>query len=80
MLWYAPKANTIYSVHNIMTPESTAPRRHRLNDERKAITHKFQVGVHEGYLTVGLYDDTRQPGEIFLKTVVSDMQQIRVLT
>ena len=44
-----------------------APRRHRLNEERKAITHKFQIGTHEGYLTVGLYDDTRQPGEIFLR-------------
>lgn len=43
------------------------PRRHRLNEERKAVTHKFQVGSHEGYLTVGLYDDTRQPGEIFLR-------------
>lgn len=44
-----------------------APRRHRLNEERKAITHKFQIGNHEGYLTVGLYDDTRQPGEIFIR-------------
>lgn len=41
-------------------------RRHRLNEERKAITHKFQVGKYEGYITVGLYDDTRQPGEIFI--------------
>jgi len=41
-------------------------RRQRLNEERKAITHKFQVGKYEGYITVGLYDDTRQPGEIFL--------------
>ncbi len=55
-----------------------APRRHRLNEERKAITHKFQVGTFEGYLTVGLYDDTRQPGEIFVTmskdgTVMSGM-------
>lgn len=46
--------------------EHYVPRRRRLNDERKAMTHKFQVGSHEGYLTVGLYDDG-QPGEIFLK-------------
>lgn len=46
---------------------SNAPRRHRLNEERKAITHKFEIGAHEGYLTVGLYDDTRQPGEIFIR-------------
>jgi ribonucleoside-diphosphate reductase alpha chain len=36
-----------------------------LPDERKAITHKFAVGAHEGYLTVGLYEEG-QPGEIFI--------------
>ena len=35
-------------------------------DERRAVTHKFQVSGHEGYITVGLYPDG-QPGEIFLK-------------
>ena len=35
-------------------------------DERAAFTHKFNVAGHEGYLTVGLYEDG-QPGEIFLK-------------
>ncbi len=40
-------------------------RRRRLSDERRAITHKFSVGSHEGYITVGLYDDG-QPGEIFV--------------
>jgi ribonucleoside-diphosphate reductase alpha chain len=39
--------------------------RRKLPDERRAITHKFSVGGHEGYLTVGLYED-RQPGEIFI--------------
>jgi ribonucleoside-diphosphate reductase alpha chain len=39
--------------------------RHKLPDERKAITHKFAVGQHEGYLTVGLYENG-QPGEIFI--------------
>ena len=47
------------------TGETYAPRRRRLNDERRAITHKFKIGTHEGYLTVGLYDDG-QPGEIFI--------------
>ena len=42
------------------------PYRRRLPDERAAITHKFQVAGHEGYITVGLYPDG-QPGEIFLK-------------
>ncbi len=46
--------------------ETHAPRRRRLSEERKALTHKFCVGGQEGYITVGLYDDG-QPGEIFLK-------------
>lgn len=46
--------------------ENYVPRRRRLNEERKAVTHKFQVGAYEGYLIVGLYDDG-QPGEIFLR-------------
>jgi len=41
------------------------PIRRRLPDERRAITHKFSVAGHEGYLTVGMYDDG-SPGEIFL--------------
>ena len=41
-------------------------QRHKLPDERKSITHKFTVGGHEGYLTVGMYDDGA-PGEIFVK-------------
>jgi len=39
--------------------------RHRLQDERASVTHKFNVGGHEGYITVGLYPDG-QPGEIFI--------------
>ena len=42
------------------------PYRRRLPDERDAITHKFEINGHEGYITVGLYPDG-QPGEIFLK-------------
>ena len=48
--------------------ESAAPPRairHRLPDERLSITHKFAVGGHEGYLTVGLYKEG-VPGEIFI--------------
>jgi len=42
------------------------PRRHHLPDERKSITHKFCIaGVHEGYITVGMYEDGL-PGEIFI--------------
>ncbi|MEA2538422.1 MAG: ribonucleoside-diphosphate reductase alpha chain, partial [Chloroflexota bacterium] len=46
--------------------EAKKPHRHRLPAERTAITHKFDVAGHEGYITVGLYPDG-QPGEIFLK-------------
>jgi ribonucleoside-diphosphate reductase alpha chain len=42
------------------------PRRRKLPDERVASTHKFSIAGHEGYLTVGLYEDGN-PGEIFLK-------------
>jgi ribonucleoside-diphosphate reductase alpha chain len=42
------------------------PVRRKLSDERSAVTHKFSIAGHEGYLTVGLYDD-QQPGEIFLR-------------
>jgi ribonucleoside-diphosphate reductase alpha chain len=41
------------------------PFRRRLPETRKSITHKFSVAGHEGYLTVGLYDDG-QPGELFI--------------
>ena len=41
------------------------PVRRKLPLERRAITHKFSIGGHEGYITVGMYDDG-QPGEIFL--------------
>jgi ribonucleoside-diphosphate reductase alpha chain len=41
-------------------------RRRKLPEERRSITHKFNVGGHEGYLTVGMYDDGT-PGEIFIK-------------
>ncbi|ODS55743.1 MAG: ribonucleoside-diphosphate reductase, adenosylcobalamin-dependent [Acidobacteria bacterium SCN 69-37] len=47
------------------TAEAVAPRRRRLPDERRSITHKFDIGGHEGYITVGLYEDG-QPGELFL--------------
>ncbi len=39
--------------------------RHKLQAERASITHKFNIGGHEGYITVGLYPDG-QPGELFI--------------
>ena len=41
------------------------PVRRKLPDERQSVTHKFSIGGHEGYITVGLYEDG-QPGEIFI--------------
>jgi ribonucleoside-diphosphate reductase alpha chain len=46
--------------------EPAKPVRRRLEDERSAITHKFSIAGHEGYLTVGLYENG-EPGEIFLR-------------
>jgi ribonucleoside-diphosphate reductase alpha chain len=48
------------------TVEAGKPHRRRLPAERNAVTHKFDIAGHEGYITVGLYPDG-QPGEIFLK-------------
>ena len=50
-----PEVQTVYK-----------PMRRRLPDERASITHKFNVGGHEGYLTIGMYEDGT-PGEIFLR-------------
>jgi ribonucleoside-diphosphate reductase alpha chain len=46
-------------------PEKPAAARKRLPDTRQSITHKFSVAGHEGYLTVGLYEDGK-PGELFI--------------
>ncbi|BDG07744.1 vitamin B12-dependent ribonucleotide reductase [Anaeromyxobacter paludicola] len=51
-------------VHGVAErPERLARR--RLPDERHAITHKFSIGGHEGYMTVGMYEDG-SPGELFV--------------
>ncbi|HEY3855550.1 MAG TPA: vitamin B12-dependent ribonucleotide reductase [Verrucomicrobiae bacterium] len=48
-----------------MKGEAGQPLRKRLPDTRSAVTHKFDVAGHEGYLTVGLFEDG-QPGELFI--------------
>src|SRR5690606_8128867 len=45
--------------------EAGQPLRHRLPETRTAITHKFDIAGHEGYLTVGLFDNG-DPGELFI--------------
>ena len=57
----APKAEPVQAQQELFR----AGRR-KLPSERKSITHKFSIGGHEGYLTVGMYDDGA-PGEIFIK-------------
>ena len=41
------------------------PIRRKMPDERQSITHKFSIAGHEGYITVGLYEDST-PGELFI--------------
>jgi len=43
----------------------TRPLRRKLPDERRSFTHKFSIAGHEGYVTVGMYEDGT-PGEIFI--------------
>lgn len=45
--------------------QESRPFRRKLSDERRSITHKFDIAGHEGYITVGMYEDG-QPGEIFI--------------
>jgi ribonucleoside-diphosphate reductase alpha chain len=45
--------------------EAGKPLRRRLSETRHALTHKFDIAGHEGYLTVGLFEDG-QPGELFI--------------
>ncbi|MDD5260749.1 MAG: vitamin B12-dependent ribonucleotide reductase [Methylacidiphilales bacterium] len=45
--------------------EMPRPVRRRMSDTRISITHKFDIAGHEGYITVGLFDD-KQPGEVFI--------------
>ena len=51
---------------DVVQLDAARPDRRKLPDEREALTHKFSIAGHEGYLTVGKYDDG-QPGEIFLR-------------
>ena len=59
--------------------------RRKLPDVRHAMTHKFSIAGHDGYITVGLYDDG-QPGELFLKmakegsTISGLMDQFAIMT
>ena len=58
-------STTPHTVEKIIERIVERPLRRRLPDTRRAITHKFDVAGHEGYITVGLYEDG-QPGEVFI--------------
>ncbi len=60
------------AIANVQTMEKIVerivyqPTRTRLPDERPSVTHKFSVAGHEGYLHIGLYPESKLPGEIFI--------------
>ena len=58
------KAAAPIAVQVVEKPVPT-PYRRKLPDERNSVTHKFSIGGHEGYITVGLYEDG-MPGEVFI--------------
>jgi len=61
--------NAAASAPHVQEEDLNAPPRavrHRLQEERMSVTHKFNIGGHEGYLTVGLYPNG-EPGELFIK-------------
>ncbi|MBV9038656.1 MAG: vitamin B12-dependent ribonucleotide reductase [Acidobacteriaceae bacterium] len=57
----APAAPVVQIVEKVVPK----PFRRKLPDERQSLTHKFSIGGHEGYITVGLYEDGT-PGEVFI--------------
>src|SRR5713101_7480793 len=60
------KAETAVIVEPTQRELFARQQREKMPVERASVTHKFSVGGHEGYITVGMYDDGR-PGEIFIK-------------
>ena len=59
------KTTSAQAVAEAVVAAMPRPVRRRLPDERQSITHKFDIAGHEGYITVGVFEDG-QPGEIFL--------------
>jgi ribonucleoside-diphosphate reductase alpha chain len=60
--------NRIIELENEITmlrSRMNQPVRHRMQDTRMSLTHRFEIAGHEGYITVGLYEDG-QPGELFI--------------
>ena len=59
-------ANMPVSTAAAPSSSSSSSRRQVLPTTRQSVTHKFSIAGHEGYLTIGLFDD-HTPGEIFIK-------------
>ena len=76
--------STISTPEPIPTARPT-PVRERLPETRRSLTHKFSVGQHEGYITVGFFENGR-PGEVFIKiskhgsTISGLLDTVAVLT
>ncbi len=62
----APVAAISAAVEPMQRELFARAQREKMPAERASVTHKFSVGGHEGYITVGLYEDNR-PGEVFIK-------------
>ena len=65
-----PRRRQPRKLHRVQVDQADADHppsavRHRLHQERASITHKFSIGGHEGYITVGMYPGG-EPGEIFI--------------
>ena len=60
----APSPAALQEDDNLDAPPRAV--RHKLKEERMSVTHKFNIGGHEGYIIVGLYPGG-EPGEIFIK-------------
>src|SRR5580700_8433220 len=61
----APAAAAMAAVMTATAGSERGLHRKKMPDERKSITHKFDIAGHEGYITVGMYEDGL-PGEIFV--------------
>jgi ribonucleoside-diphosphate reductase alpha chain len=58
-----PLSTSMSTTKNVSVAKQ--PARRRLPDERRSITHKFSIAGHEGYITVGMFEDG-MPGEVFI--------------
>ena len=63
---YAARIHELESELKELRDKAEQPLRKRMADTRVALTHKFDIAGHEGYITVGMFEDG-QPGELFVQ-------------